>query len=247
VSEQTERRQHPRVGFHLLISVHDPKEASRPQVVAIVNVSMGGLVFKSRRSFTLGRILHLDLPKSSLGPAQKIQGKVIWSKRRPTGDGYDLGIQFLRRTAAEAPKKQEQEKEEEPEPEPKPEPKPEPEPEPKPEPEPPPLTKKVPESAEECRRREERWEREILVNYRCISEGPMSDENDQLGMLQNVSDSGLELLVRRKYPDGSLLQIRFPATDYGPPRSMVARVVWLGRSDTPEFWRAGGEFVSPEK
>jgi len=214
-----ERRQHTRVAKHVLIRMRCvggpvPKEAD-DRVATIANISKGGLGIASRKFYPPGTVLRLAFPESSMGPARTLYASVVRSGPSPTGSGYELALQFVRAPDA-APT-------EPPAPRPK-------------------VAAQDPGTGRE-RRRHLRWDQHILLKYRCVSEGILFDVEPRVGALENVSDGGLVLSVKREYPDGTLLEVRLPDTPVGFARTATIRTLWTRPHDKPAKWLVGGEFA----
>jgi hypothetical protein len=224
----TERRRHPRFRRKLLIrirAIQGPIPPDRTDGVASVeNISRGGLSLVAKAGYPPGMVLRLAFPESPLGPAQELFGEVVRPGAGHESGGFALALRFV-----QAPQREEAAK-------------PEPEPDP---PRPARAQAPAPQRAASGgdRRRTTRWSRRILVKYRCVGDGVLRDVDPRVGALENISDGGLVLTVRRELPVGTALEILLPETPLGPSRTAGAIVVWSRESaGKAGQWLAGCAF-----
>lgn len=239
-----ERRKHPRVQKRLLLKYRCVKGAvigdAVDQVGALEDVSKGGMILKAKKVYEPGCVLRLYFPEGPLGPARTLHARVVRAKPSPGGDGFQMGLQFVKYEEAaaavmtEAQKARTTRRYESTDLGPGAERR----------------TKRFTEKSSEKkdgadRRRHPRWEQRILVKYRCVTKGVMYEVDERVGMLLDFSRGGLVIMSLREYAKGNVLLVKLPESPLGPAQTVHLRVLWTGPHDKPGQYKVGGDFVKP--
>ncbi|MCX5781485.1 MAG: PilZ domain-containing protein [Elusimicrobia bacterium] len=88
--EYKERRNFARHPLDIPIEIQmDEVAASEHEY--LIDISAGGLCFKSKIGLKKGKIIHIKIPL--IKPIFEAEGEVMWSKKR--NDHYDVGIRFV--------------------------------------------------------------------------------------------------------------------------------------------------------
>ncbi len=84
------------------------------------------------------------------------------------------------------------------------------------------------------RRRYPRIGRKYGVKYR-VRGGTMPASDDaHIGMVTNLSQGGIVLVSKQQIEVGALLELEFPESIFGGPRTLSGRVIWLQLSEEGE-------------
>ncbi len=90
-----ERRNHERYPRRTLIKVRDAAYKAIESIAILHDVSQGGLFMSVAAVFDVGTLLSVDLPKSKLGPARHVTGRVMWSRPSSESTGWsEVGLRF---------------------------------------------------------------------------------------------------------------------------------------------------------
>lgn len=92
------------------------------------------------------------------------------------------------------------------------------------------------------RRGHARRELKVFVRYRGVSRDAF-DREEQHGMLEDLSEGGLSLLVHRCYPGGAEMEVQVPKTAAGPARTVRAKIVRV-QPATLGRWLVGARILS---
>jgi len=86
-----EKRQHSRVPFSGKAKI---ATATRPIEVTISNISLGGLLFHSKKDFELGKEMVIQIKGTHRGKdfEEKVTGKIVAVHRSSAGNSF--GLQF---------------------------------------------------------------------------------------------------------------------------------------------------------
>lgn len=237
-----ERRKHPRVAKRVMLKFRclapDLMRDRAEQVGIILEISRGGLILKSPRTYLPGAILELKMPQNELGPARTLHMKVVW-QRRAENLMFDLGGAFVRVTAA---------------------------PEGGPATPTPGGTRRFEKSTlgvstgdtvrrvrstapagQPERRAHARWAEKIYLKYRCTSKGLFFEPEARVGLMLDFSRGGFVFAGLREYTAGSVMEVKFPATPLGPGQTLFAKVVRASPHEKPGQYRIGCVFVQEQK
>ncbi|MBI2933300.1 MAG: PilZ domain-containing protein [Planctomycetes bacterium] len=97
------------------------------------------------------------------------------------------------------------------------------------------------------RRRYPRIGRKYGVKVKILGGSMPRDETAQVGMVINLSQGGVVLVSKRPLQEGALVELEFPESVFGGPRTLPGRIVWKRRSEEDEellgcqFVRVAGE------
>src|SRR5437870_3993795 len=104
---EPERRRAPRVAKRVMLKFRclapDLLRDKGDQVGLITEVSRGGLILRTQRTYLPGAILELQMPETTLGPARKLTLRVVWQRRTENSTQFDVGGQFVRLPSTPAP------------------------------------------------------------------------------------------------------------------------------------------------
>lgn len=241
-SPGAERRKHPRVPKRVMLKFRclapDLMRDKADQVGILLEISRGGLIVKSPRTYLPGAILELKMPATELGGGRTLHMKVVW-QRRAENLMFDLGGAFVRVTAA-----------------------------PTGGPAAPDVAgtrrferstlgvstgntvrrvRTAPPGGGPDRRVHARWEERIYLKYRCTSKGLFLEPEHKVGLMLDFSRGGFVFAGLREYPAGSVMEVKFPDTPLGPGQTMHAKVVRSSAHEKAGQFRIGCEFVREKK
>jgi len=235
-----ERRKFPRVHKRVMLRFQcvapELLRDKALQVGIIMDISKGGLVLRSPRTYLPGAIIELHMPNTEVGPARLFYMRVVWQRRTESVTQFDIAGAFVRYTVSAEPVK-----------------------------------KKTGRAAGETRRFEAatlgpptgqtvrrvassgegsdrrkhaRWQERIYLKYRCVSKGPFNEYEDRVGLMLDFSRGGFVFAGLRDYPVGSVMEVKFPQTPLGAPRTIHARVVRTRGHEKPGQHQVACAFVA---
>ncbi len=88
--EHKEKRKYSRHSLDIPIEIQ-MDEVAASELEYLIDISAGGLCFKSKIELKKGKKIHIKIPL--IKPIFEAEGEVIWSKKR--NDHYDVGIRFV--------------------------------------------------------------------------------------------------------------------------------------------------------
>jgi c-di-GMP-binding flagellar brake protein YcgR len=102
VTQSKERRQAPRVILKRVITYQPgtlPKRGyllpGKPFRGFLLNISNGGLCFKTRHRLQTKIVLKVSLPVNEISPVAPTLAQVAWVKRDPKVKEYRAGLKFI--------------------------------------------------------------------------------------------------------------------------------------------------------
>lgn len=95
-AEVPERRQYPRVNTTMSIQYRGMRQASDSVMGAIArDISSGGIRVLVNEFISVFTRLVVEVYIPSTSEAVKVVSKVAWIQKRPHGEQYEIGMQFL--------------------------------------------------------------------------------------------------------------------------------------------------------
>jgi len=242
----SERRKFPRVAKRIMLKfkcVHPELLLDRGEQIGIIlDISKGGAVLRSTRTYLPGAILQLSLPETELGAARTLHARVISQRRTDSANQFDLGTMFVRwpppqQEASAKPKTRRIGGE---------------------------TTRyesatlgvptgetirrlRVQRAPGEERRKHARWQERVYLKYRCTTKEVFNEVDYRVGLMLDFSRGGFVFAGLREYPAGSVLEVKFPDTPLGPGRTIHAKVVRTAAYEKPGQFRIACAFVAAEK
>ncbi len=181
-----ERRKFPRVHRRVMLRFQcvapELLRDKALQVGIIMDISKGGLVLRSPRTYLPGAIIELHMPNTEVGPARLFYMRVVWQRRTESVTQFDIAGAFVRYTVSAEPEKKktaraagETRRFE--------------------------ATTLGPSTGRTVRRvasagqgsdrrKHDRWQERIYLKYRCVSKGPFHEGDDRVGLMLDFSRGG---------------------------------------------------------
>lgn len=94
------------------------------------------------------------------------------------------------------------------------------------------------------RRRHPRHEQDLLVEHRVVAPIPAVEARHQVATVEDISDGGVKLKVKKVYKVGTVFEISFPDAPPFPNKILFAEVTWFLRLPEAEQYRVGCKFVT---
>ncbi|MFH0771873.1 MAG: PilZ domain-containing protein [Candidatus Omnitrophota bacterium] len=92
----SERREHPRVGVAMPVSYRGIRQSGDSAMNAITrDISRGGIRLLVDEFISVFTRLVVDISIPSTVKPVRVVSKVAWVRKRPHGDQYEVGMQFI--------------------------------------------------------------------------------------------------------------------------------------------------------
>ncbi len=93
------------------------------------------------------------------------------------------------------------------------------------------------------RRKFPRFERRLMLKFRCIKTTHIPDSVDQVGAIEDISKGGMVLKSKKVYAPESMVRLNLPESPMGPARTLHGKVVWARPSKEHDGFQIGLQFV----
>ncbi len=97
------------------------------------------------------------------------------------------------------------------------------------------------------RRKFPRFQRRLMLKFRCVKTAHIPDSVDQVGAIEDISKGGMVLKSKKVYAPESVVRLSLPESPMGSARTLHGKVVWARPSEERDGFKLGLQFVKFEE